>query len=328
MSKLVSPHDIVEIYHNNNTDVIKYVHGNGSESTLKTIPTCVDDEAGLYVDKGKAVLFVSVSTGCNQNCKFCYLTAKKYHFCPIQTDTVIKSCIEVIKSAKDIIKDKYLKLSFMGMGDVFVSNTEINDVVKKVFMFAYNHGYIKGIDGVDIGTSYPRTDTDAIYKEISRLQRTLTYMDIPRNPFHVYVEQSTNIITERTLVRLFISLHSLEDDVRKYLMPQSSSIETIINEIKVVDIDVIFHYILFNEINDSEKDIQRLISFFEMKGMNNYELRLLRYNKCPNLNLKESMIIEKSIDMLKRAEMKFKYQVSAGSEISAACGQFICKKLL
>jgi adenine C2-methylase RlmN of 23S rRNA A2503 and tRNA A37 len=107
-------------------------------------------------------------------------------------------------------------------------------------------------------------------------------------------------------------------------MPNSVSVDTIVSDIKQTDIDIIFHYIMFDRINDSAEDVNKLLSFFD--GYD-HELRLLRFNACPNIDLKESMLVNDSIDILKKSDLKFKYQISAGSEIAAACGQFICKEV-
>lgn len=325
MTITLRPHEIVEIYKNNTNDVIKYIHANGAETTLKTVPTCVDVDASVCENKNKAVLFISVSTGCQQNCKFCYLTAKKYPYKRLLESTIIRSCIEVIQASKKTLKDKYLKISFMGMGDVFISGNDMNDIVKKVFLYAYGNKYILGIDGVDICTSYPDVDNKNIYEEIKRLEKSIFYLDIPFNPYYNYTSKKTKDNKERTPVRLFISLHSLDNRIRQYLMPNTSSIAKILREINEVDIDIIFHYLLFDGINDSMEEIDLLLEYFKTDQMVDHELRMLRYNSCPNLDLKESEIVEQSIEILKQSELKFKYQLSTGSEISAACGQFLCK---
>lgn len=322
------PYEVVETYKNEPNNVIKYIHYNGSETTLKTVPSCVDNKNGIFVDKNKAVLFVSVSTGCAQQCKFCYLTGKKFPFCQLDTNIIVRSCIEVIKRSKKELKSKFLKISFMGMGDVFASNTDMNDIIKKVFLFAYNKGYIKGIDGVDIGTSYPAKNNVGVFKQINAIKETIFYLGIPFNPFYNYSEVSTDVLEERTPVRLFVSLHSIDPVTKQFLMPNSRGICEIIEDLdRFIEIDVIFHFILFADINDSDEDLEFLISFFSDEHTKKYELRLLRFNACPGIPLRESRVVDKYINELRKSSLKFKYQISAGSEISAACGQFLCRKI-
>lgn len=327
MNELLKPYDIVEIYKNATKDVVKYVHNNGSETTLKTVNTCIGNYSDVGINKNKAVLFISVSSGCSQKCKFCYLTNKKFPFCQLDTNTIIKSCIEVLKKSTEQLEGKYLKISFMGMGDAFASRTDMNEIVKKVFLFAYYKDMIKGIDGVDIGTSYPNVDNSGIYESINELKETIFQLNIPFNPFYNYNKIAMEYPDSRTPVRLFISLHSINDSVRSYLMPNSSSIQRILDDLENVDIDVVFHYIMFDGINDSQEDIKNILAFFDRDNMRKYELRILRYNMDMNTaGLAESPMVNEAINTLKQSKLKFKYQISAGSEISASCGQFLCRR--
>lgn len=314
----MNDYDIIEVYSNTEKNVVKYVHANGAESTMKTASTCTNVSSE---SDNKAVLFLSVSAGCKQGCKFCHLTAKKFKHYPISTDTIIKSAIEVIKLSAKQIKGRYLKISFMGMGDVFCANVVMSEVAKKVFLYAYKKKMIKGIDGVDIGTSYPQVDTESSYEEIQKLSEVLSYLDMPLNPLH----WSASSNTSRTPVRLFISLHSTSDEVRKNLMPNTSEITKIFDEIRTLSNDVIFHYILFDGINDSADDIEALVSLFSYAPFNSYELRLLRFNHLDKIQLKESLVVEDAIEKLLNSPLKFKYQLSAGSDVYASCGQFLCR---
>ena len=54
------------------------------------------------------------------------------------------------------------------------------------------------------------------------------------------------------------------------------------------------------------------------------ELRILRYNECDNSPYKESDKFDYIVKYFHDNLSKVKYQISAGSEIKAACGQFIC----
>ena len=93
--------------------VTKYIHRNGMETAIKTVPTC-------GVDKNKAVLFISSSVGCEQKCSICHLTTNNFKFNSIDDKTVIMACKVAIDDFD--ISDKYLKISFMGMGDLFATD--------------------------------------------------------------------------------------------------------------------------------------------------------------------------------------------------------------
>jgi adenine C2-methylase RlmN of 23S rRNA A2503 and tRNA A37 len=57
------------------------------------------------------------------------------------------------------------------------------------------------------------------------------------------------------------------------------------------------------------------------------QLRLLRFNQCTNTKYKESPRVDGLIRTLAKTVKDFKYQLSPGSEISAACGMFLMKDM-
>ena len=307
----MNDYDIVEKYES--IGVIKFVHANGMETTLKTIPTCSDE------DKNKAVLFISSSVGCQQACKFCYLTTKRMPYESINTDTVINACKAVIDSVD--ISDKYLKLSFMGMGEAMSSRIDLFKICNGLFEYALNNELCLGIDGIDIGTSVPQSyEKDHIHEIISMNNWLSLYYKtgIKFNPANDY--------SKRTFVRIFISLHSVNNKIRFGMMPKTSSMRNLNKFIDMFEnIDIIFHVMLIDGVNDRPLDLVQLSNYFQFGKFKNMELRLLRFNKCDKSAYSESEMFNKFIRCQKRRGINFKYQISAGVEIQSACGQFVCK---
>jgi adenine C2-methylase RlmN of 23S rRNA A2503 and tRNA A37 len=299
---------------------IKYIHLDGSENTLKIGLSCSGDQT---IDRKKAVIFLSSSVGCLQGCKFCFLTEKGYKYQLLTTQSIINSCIDVIVDSKELIADRYLKISFMGMGDAFLCGIDLYQVVVSVFDYAVKNNIVLGIDGVDIGTSYPRAKSH--HREFSQMERmndVLIKEKYPLNPNNHYIDRTPHENNQRTVVRLFISMPTVDVRTKFLLMPRSEKPTDIYTEIGQLNIDVIFHCLFLDGVNDRPKDIRAIIAFFEEAQ---YEVRLLRYNRCPGSMFEESWRIDKIIETFKTSNLKFKYQVSVGSEIQAACGQFICK---
>lgn len=324
--------DIVEEYANADKSVIKYVHANGGETTIKTVSGCVDGEG--IEDKNKVVMFLSSSIGCKGSCQFCYLTGKAYPYAKLSEDDIATMGIAAVIAAKDIVKGKYLKISFMGMGDAFYEDFSVNAVAMRIF--TYVSDYIRGIDGVDVGTMFPKMDTRNKLKDLVRLNSAIwkmTQQGKLLNPNNEYtpLSRGAKAPNERTAVRLFVSLHSMSDPVRHLLMPGTEKIFTMLmrlHEGGEFPLDVIFHYMLLDVINDSDNDLVTLYSVFETL-LTKYELRLLRFNECPNIigwQASSDARYDEFCDRLKNSNFKFKYQVSTGAEILAACGQFVCKK--
>lgn len=307
----MNDHDIVEKYES--PGVTKFIHVNGMETTLKTVPGCGGEE------KNKAVLFISCSVGCEQKCKFCYLTTKQMKFEYVFDDTIVMA----IKSVLDEIDitDKYLKLSFMGMGEVFATTYDLHAIVLDIFDYAMSNELIKGIDGVDVGTSVPQGYSDTVIGDmhvINSYLHDLFLSGVEFNPANDYAH--------RSFVRLFVSLHSVCSSIRFQMMPKTSSMMNLNGFLnRFQEIDIHFHVMLVKGVNDSPLDVIQLLDAFDWYKYKDRELRLLRFNKCDRSVYEESPNFDAFVEEANRRNIKFKYQESAGSEILSACGQFVCK---
>lgn len=298
---------------------IKYVHFDGSENTIKIGQSCSGDQK---IDRKKAVLFVSSSVGCTQGCRFCFLTEKGMAYKSLSAKDIIKNCTDIIYDSREIINDKFLKISFMGMGDILTSSLDIYNI--SISIFDYSKNYTLGVDGVDIGTSFPYTkNIQRIYSQIDRLNDVLFKERYPLNIYNKYAFSTPHEKGMRTPVRLFVSMPSINPKIKYTLMPRSEAPNDIYSEVARLYIDIIFHLLFLDGINDSPKEINNIIEYFTESQ---YEVRLLRYNRCPGSMFEESWRIERIIDTFKKSKLNFKYQTSPGSEIMAACGMFICER--
>lgn len=118
----------MEIYRTKDNLVLKYIHNDGSETAIKNVPSC-DNEINFLTgdivpvakDRNKFSVFISSSVGCHVGCKFCYLTVKKYPYHQLTKEQIIdntkKAIIDAVNSNPEL-ENKYVKLSFMGMGDI------------------------------------------------------------------------------------------------------------------------------------------------------------------------------------------------------------------
>jgi len=307
----------MEIYSNKDGSVVKYLHEDGSETCIKTVSSCnyyynklTNKIEENYTDRNKFSVFISSSVGCPVKCKMCYLTIKNYLFYNLSEDEIFTNVIDSIKSKikDDIsIRNKYIKICWMGMGDACFNLEKTYNVTLRIVDYVIKNKLAKGIDGVDIGTVLPTINIDFSY--ISKLEDSLK--NIKRNKHTNY----------RPLVRVFYSLHSAIPEVRKSIIPKSINNSSILNSIPT---DIVLHQIFLNGINDSEENIDALISF--CKENKNFELRVLRYNSCKGSVYVESENFIKIIRKLNDNIDNIKYQISPGSEIKAACGQFIMKR--
>ena len=318
----------METYITKDKQVVKYVHDDGSETTIKTVSSCdniLNKATGnieiVDVDRQKFSCFVSCSVGCPIGCKFCYLTVKKFPYHKLSSFEIIENvkealadrlCFKVLNIQHDTgINDKYMKLSWMGMGDALLLDPMVvYGVTKEILDYVTGLCLVEGIDGVDIGTVLPNGPKGWPFN--LGMMNMMLREEYKINPLN----------KGRSPVRLFYSLHHGDlIPIRKSIYADFETLRKINHDFGV---DVIIHHMFLEGINDNKKsldDIKKLFNQYEFYP----ELRILRYNECPNSSHKETKRFDELVKHASDIFPKIKYQISAGSEIKAACGQFICK---
>jgi len=311
----------METYRTKDGQVVKYVHDDGSETAIKTVSSCAnvyDKDTGkivpVDVDREKFSMFISSSVGCPIGCKFCYLAVKKFPYHKLSWQEILANATAALDAAVEddpLLKDKYMKLSWMGMGDAFLLDPrDLVDLTYAILIYAQQRGYAKGLDGVDISTVYPTPDKNNGWPyRLGTLNDGLT--TYKRNPHS----------EGRSPLRLFYSYHHSD------LIPGRRSAWS---DLKILNkfshwygVDLILHHMFLGGINDSKPHLESLEVLMK-RACPNAELRILRYNECPNSPYKESERFDELVAYAAEIIPKVKHQVSAGSEIKAACGQFLC----
>jgi adenine C2-methylase RlmN of 23S rRNA A2503 and tRNA A37 len=327
----------MEVYRTKDDQVAKYVHDDGSETTIKTVSSCdnvfnkiTGKIEPVGIDRNKFSVFVSSSVGCPLRCKFCFLTVKDFPYYPLTPDQILNNFKEALSEEvkyKPQLRKMYMKLSWMGMGDAFLLNPEdLRSTTKHMIDWAISDsGYAFGLDGVDISTIMP----DGCFGWPHNLASLNDYLT---RRYRTNINNS-----RRSTVRLFYSLHSILR--RKELIPNGSSagvksdLEYLADFRKWYGIDIILHYMFLEGFSDKihksphmfyPTDLSKISNIIYYKFNNNVELRILRFNKCKNSPYEESHDFDDLVTMYAKGLPKVKYQISAGSEIKAACGQFLC----
>lgn len=319
----------MEVYRTKDGQVAKYVHDDGSETAIKTISSC-DNTFGEESDKvrNKYSLFVSISVGCFMKCKFCYLTVKNYPFYILEKKDILNNVKEALKAEVENnpeLKDKYVKLAWMGMGDAYLYPQVVNDLTIEILDWIMENGYARGFDGVDLATSYPwgaQGFTAFEANPLIGLNKRLSKYEY--NPDH-------NFDNTRSRFRLFYSLHSVDQETRTSLITRSKPVKEAISNLEsicsVAKVNLIYHYLFFEGVNDSKEAINELVAFMNEPRRHQHELRVLRFNSCDGSKYKESPLFDIIVKGLSVRVPRLKYQISTGSEIKAACGQFILKDI-
>lgn len=316
----------MEIYKTKDNKVTKYVHNNGSETAIKIENSCSSifnpltkkiESTEKY--KNKFVVFISHSVGCNIKCKHCYLTTKNFPYRSLSHKEIVYDVIEALSEQLKItpeIKDKYCKISWMGMGDI-INNSHVM-VRTTNYLLNFIDAKFKGLDSIDIASTLCEPVT--VLK--TNLKDDLIYDIVSMKCF--IDNDDININKKDESIRFFYSLMGTNDKTRPKIIPKSSYIIEDFNTLELLynkGVKIILHHLFIDGINDSPNDIKDLISL--CNGFPMYELRVLRYNKCDKSKFQESSRFMEIIEQLNSSVPNLKFQISTGSEIKAACGQFI-----
>lgn len=298
--------------------VTKYLHNNGTETSFKK------QLSGSYVDslikpdfkdKKKYSLVLSCSHGCQLSCSFCHLTQNSKPFNKIKTEDVIENIKEVITdqiNEDPSLKSKYIKFCWMGEGEPLLNYEMIKRATIEVLFWVLENKYALGLDGVDISTSMPRVKKETIM-DLKWFNKYLSVFN--KNPNN----------KDKTALRLFYSLHSVDNDIRSKMMPKTIHINDAVKCMKEVGdefgIDTIFHYTWIEGKNDSDDDVDNLIKFWNDNSLQKSQLRVLRYNSGTNLD-EESSNLNKIVAKLREGIPNLKVQHSAGKDVQSSCGMF------
>lgn len=330
-----------DVYRTEDGTVSKYIHEDGSETAIKIVksiqnilnPITKEIETRKS-DRNKYSIFISSSVGCYMKCKFCHLTLKNSKHIKIESTSVLENLKEALEDVIEFnpeIKNRYIKLSWMGMGDAINKPEMVHSVTLEFLNWVFEKGYATGLDGVDLSTVMPPLKN----KEWINIFHDLDYQlkKYKLNPSYNMdnIEYTNGFYSHKNIFRLFYSVESAIQDKRDIVIPKAMPIDIAIQQLKEYESNgkytLILHHLLVGELNDSEEELIALKDMVNTHFKNN-ELRILRYNFCSKSNYKES---EKFINQIRYLSDKInfiKVQVSPGTEVSAACGQFIVKDFI
>jgi 23S rRNA (adenine2503-C2)-methyltransferase len=132
---------------------------------------------------------------------------------------------------------------------------------------------------------------------------------------------------------LAVSLHTPFDEERKRLMPLQVAypISDVISEIRKWDFSrqrrVSFEYIMFRNLNDSEKHVRELVRLLNDLSC---RINLIRFHPIPGTPLQSSddSTIQSFKDKLNEKGILTTLRASRGQDIYAACGLLSTKELV
>ena len=316
----------MQVTHSEKDGSYNFIHDNGMQTSIKVSPSGsftpeqMDRDNPITTNKNKYTIIISSSLGCQMSCNFCHLTKNEKPFSELSVDDIVESVLESVLHIheKEVLCTKYVKLCFMGEGEPILDMDKTSAVATDLLRILVNNELCEGVDGVDIATCMPKVSRSKLLK-VDALNDVLDEYDFNLNPYN-------HTDHDRTVVRLFYSLHHYSQFEREKIVPNTHTIVRSLDLLDGLDVNVVVHYMFMSEVNDSEKDLKDLVSFVNTTPQfRDYEFRVLRYNSHDNLLDMESERMSNIVSYISKNlnVRKFKVQYSAGEDIKAACGMFI-----
>lgn len=330
-----------DVFRTEDGTVSKYIHEDGSETAVKLVKSIqsvvnpITKEIETHrTDRNKYSIFISSSVGCYMQCKFCHLTLKNSKHIKIDEERVLENLKEAIRDVAEFnpdLRNRFVKLSWMGMGDAINKPEMVYNVSLGILNWIFENGYAIGLDGVDLSTVMPKLNNNGWIKKFHDLEEQLH--NYPINPIYNMdnIEFTNGYYSHKNIFRLFYSVSSAIQERREVVIPNAMPLVNAVKQLKEYEQNgkytLILHHLLVHDLNDSEEELRSLIKFVNDDFKDN-ELRILRYNFCAKSHYKESERFIKQIKDLSNNIDFIKVQVSPGTEVSAACGQFIVKDFI
>lgn len=250
-------------------------------------------ESVFIKEKGRNTVCISAQVGCPLACSFCATGYMGYK----RNLTAGEIVDQIIQIRKKISKNETIKnIVFMGMGEPFLN---YDNVLKALKIMTSDCGLGFSPKRVTVSTAGV---TDKIYQ---------LAQDFPR-------------------VKLAISLHSSEEELRKKLMPVTKKyplkplLEAGKYYAKSGKQRITFEYVLIKDINDSEEQALKLAKLIQGIPC---KINLILYNPVPDADFERPSMerVNRFREILYPRAPAVTLRVSKGVDIQAACGQLKTK---
>lgn len=251
-------------------------------------------ETVFIPEKKRSTVCISSQVGCTLTCKFCHTGTQKL-VRNLTTDEIVSQVMIV----KDKIEDwpvsnekKLTNIVFMGMGEPMLNYENVADSIR---ILTHREGLNYGKKRITISTS-------GLIPQIEKCAIELG-------------------------VRLAISLHAVNDELRNELVPINKKypLSELLNVCKfyanATNGDrITFEYVMLDGINDSDDDARKLISL--LKNIPS-KVNLIPFNPWPGspYQCSSKERIKRFASIVERAGYIAPVRVTRGQDIMAACGQ-------
>lgn len=268
------------------------VSRDGTEKFLFYLQDNCAVETVFIPESTRATLCLSTQVGCRFGCKIC-LSGQKGFKRNLEVSEIINQYLAV----SDLVASrKITNIVFMGVGEPL---DNFSNTVKAIKIFTASQGLGLGRRRICVSTCG-------------------------------LAEQIKEFGDLKLGVKLSISLHSADDEIRSKIMPVNRKypLSEVIKGVKYFiernKYPVTFEYVLISELNMNKRDVLKLAGL--LRGIA-CKVNFIPYNQsfvsgyCP-LSEKELSALEKN---LKQTGINFTFRKPRGEDINAACGQLKAK---
>ncbi|HUI30339.1 MAG TPA: 23S rRNA (adenine(2503)-C(2))-methyltransferase RlmN [Candidatus Acidoferrales bacterium] len=251
----------------------------------------------------RQTICVSTQVGCALDCTFCATGSMKF-----MRNLTVGEIISQVVIGQRHTKKRITNVVFMGMGEPLLNHEAVLNAIRVLTDDRSMNIRAKGITVSTAGV----------------------------------VDKIPLLAAEPIKFRLAISLHSLVDEVRTFLMPinKKYKLERLLSAAKEFARArrdrITFEYILFDGLNDTDTDAERLIKLSRDIPL---KVNLLRYHPLDHLSrlglkvdplslkLRPSGRIEEFANRLRENGITAFVRSNAGEDINGACGQLAAKNI-
>lgn len=264
-------------------------HRTGTKKALLLLPDGETVESVLIRDRDRVTICVSSQVGCPLKCAFCAtgLAGFTRHLAPGE---IVSQALYLLREEK--LGERTPNIVYMGMGEPF---RNYDNVVKSIRILMEPQGLGIGARRLTVSTA----------GEVDGIAR---------------------FAEEPWQVRLSVSLHAANDELRNKLVPLNRKYplerlyEAIASYNEQTGRQITFEWTLLNEVNDRPEDAEELLRY--MEGLK-ATVNLIPWNPVAELPYSPSprRRCEAFRDRLVRAGVTTTLRAEKGQDIDAACGQ-------
>ncbi len=249
-------------------------------------------ESVLIPTETRMTVCVSSQVGCSLTCKFCatgYMERKRN----LEYDEIIDQVTLAAEQAQKYYGKNLTNIVFMGMGEPLLNYKNVMQAIE----------FITSPDGLGMSPRRITVSTAGVAKMIKQLG------------------------DDKVRFKLALSLHAANDAKRDQIMPinETNNLKVLVEALnyfyEATGNEITFEYILFKNLNDSQKDAEDLVKIYRQVPAD--LVNIIEYNPIDAAHFQkpEEDAVQGFMDYLESKRVNARLRRSRGKDIDAACGQ-------